>query len=146
MKFCCVYILFFFGMISVSAYAQPKKTAAVTQFRTITIETQPDAIVWMDDVRFGKTGKDGKLMIKTVSAGAHTLRVRADGYKGRSQPLTLAQKGEIKIDLVKTTDEAELAYQEAERLAGADREKSAAAYRKAIKLRQIGRASCRERV
>ena len=37
--------------------------------------------------------------------------------------------------LVKTTDEAELAYQEAERLAGADREKSAEAYKKAISSR-----------
>ncbi len=122
-------------MIAITAYGQEKKPSVVTQFRSITLATQPDAIIWLDVVRFGKTGKDGKLTIKTVSAGPHTLRVRADGFKERSQPLTAVQKGEIKIDLVKTTDEAELAYQEAERLTTVDREKSAAVYSKAIKLR-----------
>ena len=82
-----------------------------------------------------KADKGGKLTIKTVPSGAHTLRVRADGFKETSQPLTALQKGEIKVVVVKTTDEAELAYQEAERLTGIDREKSAAAYRRAIKLR-----------
>lgn len=128
-------ILIAVGMIAGSVYAQPKKPVTVTQLRTITIITQPDAIIWLDGIRFGKTGKDGKLAIKTVSPGTHTFRVRADSFKEKSQPLTPMQKGEIKADLVKTTDEAELAYQEAERLTSVDREKSAAAYRKAIKAR-----------
>src|SRR5206468_8352061 len=44
-------------------------------------------------------------------------------------------QGEIKVALVKTTDPAELSFQEAERFASADRDKAAAAYRKAIGLR-----------
>lgn len=123
------------GLIAVSVYGQPKRAAASAQFRTINVTTQPDTTVWIDGVRYGKTSADGKLDVKTLPAGAHTLRLRCDGYKEKSQALTAAQKGEIKIDLVRTTDEAELAFQEAERLTASDREKAAAAYRKALKLR-----------
>lgn len=117
------------------AFFQTGRASAQTQFRSITIATEPNAIVWIDGVRYGKTDTAGKLEIKTVSAGVHTLRIRADGFKDRSQPLTAVQKGEISITLVKTTDEAELAYQEGERLASEDREKAAEAYRKAVRLK-----------
>ncbi len=105
------------------------------QSRIITVITEPEAIIWLDNVRFGITDKDGKFTIKTVSAGKHTLRVRADGFKETSQNLLAAQKGDVKIPLTVTTDQAELAFQEAERLTVVDREKSAESYRKAIKLR-----------
>ena len=103
--------------------------------RTITINTQPNATVWIDGVRFGRTDKSGSLSISALAAGAHSLRVRADGFKEKTQPLSALQKGEVKITLLQTTDEAELAFQEAERLAGADRDKAVAAYQKALKLR-----------
>ncbi len=122
-------------LLSVSIYAQTKKAAPATVFRAVTIESLPGAVVWLDGVRFGKTDAHGRLVIATVAAGAHTIRVRADDYKEKLQPLVPAQKGTVKIDLVKTTDEADLAFQEAERLTVSDREKSAAAYRKAIKAR-----------
>lgn len=109
--------------------------AQATQFRSITIITEPNAVVWIDGVRFGKTDAAGSLAIKTVSTGAHSLRIRADGFKEKTQPLTAAQKGNITVALVKTTDEAELAFQEAERLTAVDREKAEAAYRKAVQLR-----------
>ena len=121
--------------ITASAYSQPKKSPTGMQFRWVTVLSQPDSTVWMDGVRFGKTDKEGKLTIKTVSGGTHTLRLRCDGYKDRSHPLTALQKGDITIGLVKTTDEADFAFQEAERLTASDREKATAAYRKAIKLR-----------
>lgn len=114
-----------------AAHAQ-KKSAV---FREITIITEPDATIWIDGVRYGKTDQQGKLNIKTISAGSHSVRVRADGFKEISKPLLATQKGDIKIPLAKTTDEAELAFQEAERLTAVDREKAAEAYRKAIKLR-----------
>jgi tetratricopeptide (TPR) repeat protein len=103
--------------------------------RTISIVTEPNAAVWLNDILRGKTDENGKLTIKTVSAGAHKIRVRADGFKEASQNLLAAQKGEVKIALVKTDDQAELTFQEAERLTLVDREKAAAAYRKAIGLR-----------
>ncbi|MFN0139688.1 MAG: tetratricopeptide repeat protein [Pyrinomonadaceae bacterium] len=110
--------------------------AALSQAtRSITISTEPSATVWIDGVRYGKTDSSGKLAIKTVAAGGHTLRVRADGFKEKTQPLTAAQRGDLKIALVKTTDDAELAFQEAERLTTVDREKSAEAYKRAVSLR-----------
>lgn len=110
--------------------------AAIAQAtRSITISSEPSATVWIDGVRYGKTDSNGRLAIKTVAAGGHTLRVRADGFKEKTQPLTAAQRGDLKIVLVRTTDEAELAFQEAERLTTVDREKAAAAYERAIELR-----------
>jgi len=104
-------------------------------FRTIGVSTEPKAKVWMDNVLFGMTDSSGTLTIKTVAAGAHTLRVRADGFKEKSQPIAALQKGEVKVALLRTTDDAELAFQDGERQSTQDREKAAAAYRNALKLR-----------
>jgi tetratricopeptide (TPR) repeat protein len=105
------------------------------QTRTITVITEPKASVWLDEVLRGKTDENGKLEIKPITAGAHKIRVRADGFKEALQNLTAAQKGDLNVTLVKTTDQAELTFQEAERLSLSDREKAIAAYRKAIGLR-----------
>lgn len=101
--------------------------------RTITVLSEPDSTVWIDDVLRGKTGADGKLLVKPLAAGIRKLRVRADGFKELSQNLTAAQKGNVKIALVKTTDEAELAFQKAE--AETDKKKAVEFYKTAIKLR-----------
>ena len=101
----------------------------------VSVTTEPNAKIWLDDVLRGTSDTGGKLEIKPITAGAHRLRVRADGFKETSQNLPVAQRGEVKIALVKTTDPAELAYQEAEKLASSDREKAIAAYRKAVGLR-----------
>lgn len=105
--------------------------------RALNIITEPGAVVWLNDVRFGTTDESGKLAIKSAPAGRIVVRVRADGFKEISKPLTAAQKGDVKIALAKTTDKAELAFQEAERLTLVDREKSAEAYRAAVKLRPV---------
>ena len=110
------------------AFAQKQKTV-----RTINVNTEPDAKVWIDDILRGTTDESGKLVIKPVAAGVRKLRVRANGFKEFSQNLTAAQKGDIKITLVKTTDEAELAFQQAE--SETDKAKAIALYEKAIKLR-----------
>ncbi len=125
--------LLIFAGVSLT-FSQAKKSAPV-QYRSITVSTQPASSVWIDNILYGKTDKAGALVIRSVSSGAHTLRVRADGFKERLQQLTATQKGEIKITLVKTTDEAELAFQEAERLALVDRDRAVDAYNKAVKLR-----------
>lgn len=101
--------------------------------RSITVVTEPNASVWIDDVLRGKTDAGGKFVVKPVSAGIRKLRVRADGFKEVSQNLTAAQKGDVKIALVKTTDEAELAFQKAE--AETDKKIKVELYRNAIKLR-----------
>lgn len=122
-------------LLPVISAAQTGRFGAPAQFRAVTVMTQPGAIVWVDGVRFGKTDAGGRLEIRSISAGAHTLRLRADGYKEVSQPLAATQRGELKVTLTKTTDEAELAYQEGERLTSEDRQLSAEAYRKAVRLR-----------
>jgi tetratricopeptide (TPR) repeat protein len=134
----CARVVFFAGLIlslGVAVEAQVKKPAPPAAFRAITVATEPGAVVWIDDVRYGKAGANGKLTITTVAAGGHRLRVRADGFKEVSQVILPAQKGEIKVSLAKTTDEAELAFQKAEGLTGADREAAVENYQKAIKLR-----------
>ena len=106
---------------------------AQTAVRTITVLTEPNAAVWIDEVLRGKTDESGKLVVKPIAAGIRKLRVRADGFKELTQNLTAAQKGDVKIALVKTTDEAELAFQKAE--AETDKTKAVELYEKAIKLR-----------
>jgi tetratricopeptide (TPR) repeat protein len=130
-------VKYLLGGVSVWILACSAMAAAQTgnSFRDITIVSEPKAIVWVDGIRFGRTNDQGRLEMKTGLTGPRTLRVRADGFKEKTQPLAPTQKGEIKVALIKTDDAAELAFQEAERLAGEDREKAAEAYRRAIKAR-----------
>lgn len=120
----------FFALLLCLVFA----AAAFSQTRTITISSEPNATVWVNDLRYGTTDADGKLTVK-ITSGAKKLRVRAGGFKETSQNLLPAQKGEIKIALTKTDDEAELAFQQAESLASTDREKAVEMYKKAVKLR-----------
>lgn len=117
------------------ANSQAPRSGKASQFRSIKVISQPNAKVWIDGVYYGKTGESGTLAITTVSSGAHSLRLRADGFKERTQSLTAAQKGDVQVKLLKTTDEAELAFQEAERLTAVDREKAVEAYERAIAAR-----------
>ncbi|MBX3298129.1 MAG: tetratricopeptide repeat protein [Acidobacteria bacterium] len=119
-------------------YGQAKpsvRPAPAPAMRSITVVSEPSAVVWIDGVRYGRTSREGKLTISTISPGPHTVTVRADGFKQVSQPLTTATKGEIRITLVKTNDIAELAFQEGERLMSSDRDKAIEAYGRAIASR-----------
>ena len=118
-------------LTAVSAFAAVAQTA----MRNVTFITEPNAAVWLDDVKYGATGDDGRLIVRNVSVGAKRLRVRADGFKEAVQTLTAAQKGDVKIALTKTSDEAELAFQQAETQAGVSREKAVELYKRAIALR-----------
>lgn len=122
------------ALSSLNTAAQVKRPAPAA-LRSINVVTEPDASVWIDGVKYGKTDKLGNLTIGTIASGAHTVRVRANGFKEISRPLGAAQKGDVEITLVKTTDEAELTYQKAEVLAASDRDAAAEAYRAAVKLR-----------
>ena len=102
--------------------------------RSITVATEPNAAVYIDSVRFGTAGPDGRLTIGSAPAGRRTIRVRADGFAEGVKPLLASQRGEIAIPLSKTTDEAWLAFQEGERQSALDRAKAAEAYRRSIKL------------
>src|SRR6185295_17093051 len=105
----------------------------------LTITTEPNAIVWIDEIRRGTTDASGKLTLNKVSAGRHSVRVRANGFKETVAPLVPGRRA-LAVKLVTTTDEAELKFQEAETARETARDdaslqKAADLYREAIKLR-----------
>jgi tetratricopeptide (TPR) repeat protein len=102
------------SLCGVALSQRPRPTAKSTNARTVTINSEPKAIVWIDEIRRGVTNDSGTLSSLKLSAGAHNLRVRATGFKEMSIPITAIQRGEIKVRLVRTTDQAELLFQRAE--------------------------------
>jgi tetratricopeptide (TPR) repeat protein len=128
------------AVCGVVALGQRKPTPASNSGRTLTIVTEPNAIVWLDEIRRGTTDTGGKLSLARVTSGAHSLRVRASGFKEVTLPVQAAQRGEIRVRLARTSDEAELIFQQAEiaRETAQDdqsRQKSADLYRHALRLR-----------
>jgi tetratricopeptide (TPR) repeat protein len=112
---------------------------AVRAQTALTITTEPNAIVWIDEIRRGTTDASGRLSIEKVSAGRHSVRVRANGFKETVTPLLPGRRA-LDVRLVRTTDQAELLFQEAETAREKARddaamEKAADLYRQAIKAR-----------
>ena len=108
--------------------------------RTLIVVAEPNAIVWLDEIRFGTTDQAGKLALSRSSSGQHSLRVRAAGFKEMTVPVLAAQQGEIRVRVLRTTDEAELTFQQAEtaRETARDdeaRQRAADLYRQTLKLR-----------
>ena len=111
----------------------------------LTITTEPNAIVWVDEIRRGTTDASGKLTLNKVSAGRHSVRVRANGFKESVTPL-LAGRRALAVKLTTTNDEGELKFQEAETAREKARDdpslqKAADLYREAIKLRPASPAA-----
>jgi tetratricopeptide (TPR) repeat protein len=108
--------------------------------RTITIVTEPAAIVWLDEIRRGMTDSDGHLLLSNVANGAHSLRVRAAGFKETTTPVAATARGEFRVRLLRTTDQAELLFQQAETARDSaksadDRQQAADLYRQALRNR-----------
>src|SRR5215510_1898952 len=106
----------------------------------LTITSEPNAIVWIDEIRRGTTDASGKLIVNKVSAGRHAVRVGANGFKETVSPLLPGHRT-LAVKLVTTTDQAELKFQEAETARETARDdaslqKAADLYRDAIKLRR----------
>lgn len=102
--------------------------------RTVTVLTEPNAAVWVNDIKRGVTDSSGKLTIKFVPAGAQKVRVRAYSFKETTQSL-LPTQNQLQINLVKSTDKAELTFQEAEKMMKIDRLQAIELYEKAASLR-----------
>lgn len=133
-------VLLITATLCVSDAPAQKRKPAASASKSVTVRTEPNAIVWMDEVRRGTTDTEGKLLIKNVSAGRRVLRVRAGGFKEASVTLAPAQRGEVQVRLVRTTDEAELLFQQAEAAREkardeAARKEAAELYRRSLKLR-----------
>ena len=111
------------------------KAASTPTSGTLTVSTQPGASVWVDEVRRGAADAEGKLTLK-LTPGRHALRVRAKGYAERTLALLPAQRGALTVALTQTTDEAEVAFQQAEEAREKGNNAAAAeSYRQALKLR-----------
>src|SRR6185295_12069330 len=114
----------------------PRATYAQT---ALTITSEPNAAIWIDEIRRGTTDASGKLVVNKVSARRHSVRVRANGFKETVTPL-LPGRRTLAVKLVTTTDQAELKFQEAETARekardDASLQKAADLYRETIKLR-----------
>ena len=106
----------------------------------LVITTEPNAIVWIDEIRRGTTDASGKLSLTKVTPHRHTVRVRANGFKETTAAL-LPGRRTLAVKLVTTTDPAELAFQKAETAREkardtAAKEAAAELYRETIKLRR----------
>ena len=123
------FVVVLVSLIAPSIYAQT----------ALTITSEPNAIVWIDEIRRGMTDASGKLALTKVSPGRHSVRVRASGFKEVTLPL-LPGRRTLDVKLVATTDEAELLFQQAETAREKARddealEKAGDLYREALKLR-----------
>jgi tetratricopeptide (TPR) repeat protein len=119
--------------------AQTRRATPPAKSANLTITSEPNAVVWVDDVRRGTTDTAGGVEISNVSTGRHTVRVRALGFREASLPL-LAGKRSLTVKLIKSRDQAELTFQRAEEARekardGAARQEAAGLYRDALKLR-----------
>ena len=120
-------------ILSVAVVGQRRPTSI-----SVVINTEPNAIVWIDEVRRGTTDASGRIELK-VLPGRHAVKVRANGFKEAGVPL-LPGRRTLAVKLVRTTDQAELLFQQAEEARekardDAAREEAAELYRKTLELR-----------
>jgi tetratricopeptide (TPR) repeat protein len=124
----CIRVFLCLTVLGVVVHAQPA---------ALTITTEPNAIVWIDEVRRGTTDASGKLTLTKLSPGRHTVRVRANSFKEATATLSPGRRT-LAVKLVATSDPAVLMFQQAEqaREAARDdaaRESAAELYREALK-------------
>ena len=135
MKAGTFFIIALLTITTISAFGQRATTP-----RMLTIVSEPNAVVWIDEVRRGVTDARGRLADLKINTGAHSLRLRADGFKQVTMSVPATQRGELKVNLIRTTDRAELLFQQAETARetardDAARQKAADLYRQTLKLR-----------
>ena len=114
-------------------------SVAINAQTPLVITSEPNAIIWIDEIRRGTTDASGKLSLTKVFAGRHTVRVRASGFKETAVPLLPGRRA-LAVKLITTTDQVELLFQQAETAREkardeATRQQAADLYRQAIKLR-----------
>jgi len=135
-KFIAAIVVTFGCCSSTIPQSRIPKTTAQPSF---TITTEPNAIVWIDEIRRGVTDGSGVLTLTKVSPRRHTLRVRARGFREATRAV-LPGARRIAVKLIQSTDEAELLFQRAEEAretakSNEDRQRATELYRQAIKLR-----------
>jgi tetratricopeptide (TPR) repeat protein len=131
----------FCAALTLAPLSDVRSQQRATQSSTpaLVITTQPNAAVWIDEIRRGTTDASGKLSLKSVSNRRHTVRVRAAGFKETTAAL-LPGRRTLAVKLVPTTDQGELLFQQAETAretarAETDRQKAVELYEQALKVK-----------
>lgn len=131
--------------LSILLLAQPTFSQRRSSLRSppssspLVINTEPNAIIWIDDIRRGVTDASGRFELKKMLPGRHSVRVRASGFKEATSPLPPGKRN-LAVRLLKTNDQAELLFQQAEEARerardDQSRQKAAELYREALRLR-----------
>ncbi|WP_352431459.1 tetratricopeptide repeat protein [Pyrinomonas sp.] len=121
-----------FLTVFAEAKAQRKASSSRPVASALIVQTEPNATIWLNDVRCGTTDGQGNLRVGRVPAGSYLLRVRARGFKEASLPVRVPSARAVRIRLARTNDQAELAFQQAEELR--ERAKSEEERRRAVEL------------
>src|SRR2546426_12838263 len=84
-----VALVLFLGTILIAESSFTGKTAAqkrnaISPRSSLTVQTEPNTTIWIDEIRRGVTDASGRLELKNISPGRHLLRVRATGFKEAS--------------------------------------------------------------
>ena len=119
-------------LVSIVAVGQ---SSGPVRDRAITVITEPEARVWVAGVLYGTTDDTGRLKITSVPSGIRIVKIRKKGFSEATKSLAATTRGDVSVKLVRTSDEAELAFQSAEAMTTVDREKAIAEYQRALKLR-----------
>jgi lipopolysaccharide biosynthesis regulator YciM len=89
-------------------------TAAAGATKTIRLQTAPNAIVWVDEIKRGTADASGRLDLTKVSSRAHVVRVRVPGFKEVTRNVAPPIPATLEIRATLKADPAELAFQQAE--------------------------------
>ena len=134
----------FFACLLLTSFLADEIPSQQAPAAALTITTEPNASVWVDEIRRGTTDASGKLIVSPFSNRRHTLRVRAQGFK-ESTVAILPGRRTIAVKLLPTTDQAELLFQQAETARekardDKDRERAVDLYQQALKVKPIAAA------
>jgi predicted negative regulator of RcsB-dependent stress response len=127
------------GQSGAQKRAGAKRSSPAVVTSSLTIQTEPNAVIWIDDIRRGATDASGRLELKRILPGRHAVRVRANGFNEVTTALPPGRRS-LTVKLLGTTDRAELLFQQAEEARekardDAARQQAADLYQEALKLR-----------
>lgn len=114
----------------------PFLLAQETESPALLVKSEPGAIVWVDNLRYGTVPESGELTIKSLKAGAHKLRARLQGKREVTQLIQTKPNATTTITLIfkLPAGQSELAFQNAEALREKGKHKDAIAeYKAALK-------------
>lgn len=108
---------------------------SANKLRKISITTEPKTQIFVNGVIYGRTDDSGKIALNVPNLPRLQLTAKADGFKQHEQALLRTGPATVKLTLTKTTDKAELAFQDAERKLKVDRREAIEAYKATLELK-----------